>query len=338
MLQRLAENFQYADLLNKASLESDPYMKLAYISAFNISAHALNPKRTLKFFNPLLYETFELIDTDLKFKFFAEQVSHHPAVSACHAEGENYIFYTNSSTKQNFSITAGSLEITNLGKSYVKINSTAEEISYNRAKVVVSGLISGNMYVDFTGKCTVTNHTTGDYSETTFYPINNPKKGDQGVVKGVIKNYLDEEQLTFEGSWMSHIDVILNTGEKKRIWQKYETDTYENYYFTDFSSNLNNITKELKEDLPHTDSRLRPDQRALENHNLELAASEKHRLEEKQRARRKENEKKNKNYKHIPVYFRETYDDMSGDLIYEYNGKYWEDRKNKSFDHLIDIY
>jgi len=45
--------------------------------------------------------------------------------------------------------------------------------------------------------------------------------------------------------------------------------------------------------LPPTDSRFRPDQRALENGNYEVASNEKHRLEEKQRAVRRLMEKNN---------------------------------------------
>jgi hypothetical protein len=37
----------------------------------------------------------------------------------------------------------------------------------------------------------------------------------------------------------------------------------------------------MKEQLPPTDSRLRPDQRALENGEFDKASAEKHRLEEK---------------------------------------------------------
>ena len=55
--------------------------------------------------------------------------------------------------------------------------------------------------------------------------------------------------------------------------------------------------------LPPTDSRFRPDQRALENGNYETASNEKHRLEEKQRAVRKLMEKKGQN--HQPKYFTE---------------------------------
>lgn len=45
--------------------------------------------------------------------------------------------------------------------------------------------------------------------------------------------------------------------------------------------NLNYLPEQMKKALPRSDSRLRTDQRALEENNLELATSEKHRLEEK---------------------------------------------------------
>ncbi len=45
--------------------------------------------------------------------------------------------------------------------------------------------------------------------------------------------------------------------------------------------NLNHLNEELALKIAPTDSRLRPDQKAWENGWSELAASEKHRLEEK---------------------------------------------------------
>lgn len=50
---------------------------------------------------------------------------------------------------------------------------------------------------------------------------------------------------------------------------------------------LNHLNKENLAAIAPTDSRLRPDQRALEYRNIEVAASEKNRVEEKQRAKRK---------------------------------------------------
>ena len=53
------------------------------------------------------------------------------------------------------------------------------------------------------------------------------------------------------------------------------------YNFTLFALQLNYLPPSLKEKLPPTDTRFRPDQRALEEGNLILAASEKRRLEDK---------------------------------------------------------
>jgi len=58
-------------------------------------------------------------------------------------------------------------------------------------------------------------------------------------------------------------------------------NSYWYHNFTKFAMQLNYIPKNLEKNLPPTDARFRPDQRALENGDYELAASEKHRLEEK---------------------------------------------------------
>jgi len=59
------------------------------------------------------------------------------------------------------------------------------------------------------------------------------------------------------------------------------------FWFTNFGLNLNHFPESLKDRLPPTDTRNRPDQLALELGDFDLAASEKFRLEEKQRAARK---------------------------------------------------
>jgi hypothetical protein len=71
---------------------------------------------------------------------------------------------------------------------------------------------------------------------------------------------------------------------------------------------------------------------------MKLAAEEKNRLEEKQRAVRKYNEKFN--IEHRPCYFEEwTNPDHDSEVYYRYNGKYWEnDRINKDWSRLPDLY
>jgi len=59
------------------------------------------------------------------------------------------------------------------------------------------------------------------------------------------------------------------------------------FNLTPFAMTLNDCPDELKKQVCPTDSRLRPDQRAMENADFDLANTEKQRLEEKQRAKRK---------------------------------------------------
>ncbi len=57
-----------------------------------------------------------------------------------------------------------------------------------------------------------------------------------------------------------------------------------------FTLQLNYLPEHLKSSLPPTDSRWRPDQRALEDGDLALAARQKNLLEVRQRKTRRENE------------------------------------------------
>ena len=102
------------------------------------------------------------------------------------------------------------------------------------------------------------------------------------------------------------------------------------YFFTEFALQLN-LPPDLIGGLPPTDSRFRPDQRALENAQLELAATEKIRLEEKQRSVRKEREKKEEEYK--PKWFYQNSEDE-----WVYKGGYWQSKQYEDFSDYPDIY
>ena len=99
MLQRFCEPFQYANLLNRAAKEPNPHIRLALCSAFCVVGFAYSKLRTSKFFNPVLGETYEFADNELGFRYFGEQVSHHPAITAMFAEGEGWEMYANTNAK-----------------------------------------------------------------------------------------------------------------------------------------------------------------------------------------------------------------------------------------------
>jgi hypothetical protein len=77
-------------------------------------------------------------------------------------------------------------------------------------------------------------------------------------------------------------------------------------------------------------------QRLMEATQFDPAAAEKHRLEEKQRAVRKEREKAGIEYK--CKYFEQVLDPISGQMMYKYNGRYWDKRKNMDYADMPDLY
>lgn len=76
------------------------------------------------------------------------------------------------------------------------------------------------------------------------------------------------------------------------------------YSFTLFAMMLNELTEAHKNILPPTDCRKRPDIRKMEEGDLDGASSEKNRLEEKQRAARKERKKNGEEWK--PRWFKSS--------------------------------
>jgi len=101
---------------------------------------------------------------------------------------------------------------------------------------------------------------------------------------------------------------------------------------------LNYLPDSLRNCIAPTDTRLRPDQRALENGDFKLAAVEKNRLEEKQRAVRRYNEKTKTQVK--PFYFEEWENpDDPTKVYYKYNNLYFEkDRVERNWSRLPDIF
>ncbi|TNN52177.1 Oxysterol-binding protein-related protein 6 [Liparis tanakae] len=74
-----------------------------YVAVFSISGYAWASWRNqYKPFNPVLGETYENLQEDRGFHYISEQVSHHPPVSACHAESENFTFWQDQRWKNKF--------------------------------------------------------------------------------------------------------------------------------------------------------------------------------------------------------------------------------------------
>lgn len=351
MIQKVAEILEYEGLLAQADQESDSQRRLALVSAFAIAQFASSQDRVAKPFNPILGETYELVREE--FRFVGEQVSHHPPVTAAHASSAHYEFYMQSRTIPAMS--GNCMRAGNEDLQHVRLKSTGEHFTVTRPVTLLNNVLIGTMYTEHTGEMRVTNHASGEVCLVTF-----KTEGWGGRNRHAIEGYTypsaataeagKQRKLQLSGTWSSKLFLqpMNKSGSKvdgkeprQVVWEAIPRapNAEQMYYLSNFALQLNNTNEGLRRKLPPTDSRLRPDQRALEHGDFDFAQSEKERVEEKQRQARRAREE-NPALRHEPKYFSLQTCPDSGEELYAYGQArdYWADRRSGTWGHLEDIF
>uniref|UniRef100_A0A671PJR6 Oxysterol-binding protein n=1 Tax=Sinocyclocheilus anshuiensis TaxID=1608454 RepID=A0A671PJR6_9TELE len=325
LLQRLCEELEYSDLLDTANHTDDPYQRMVYIAAFAISGYATAQYRNrYKPFNPVLGETFECIREDRGFRYISEQVSHHPPISACHAESDNFNFWQDQRWKNKF--WGKSLEIMPTGMVNVTLKKYGEHYEWNKVVTCIHNVLSQQRYLEHYGEVIIRNLKSSVCTcKITFVKVYGSKNEVQGQVLDETGNVVHR----FGGFW--HEGIFCDTLPNPQcIWKPNpQPKNYMLYYgFSRFAIEMNELTPDLKPLLPPTDTRLRPDQRLLEEGKIEETDKKKDEVEENQREWRKILAKRGE--EHIPRFFRKTLD-AAGREVWLYNGTYWKIRENPGF-------
>jgi hypothetical protein len=307
MLQNIAEIMEYTQHLQTAAQTKDPYERLAWVVAFTMGPFPGN-ERTWKPFNPILGETFQL-DMPNGLRFLAEQVSHHPPVGAAHAENTDWEYDMVSAPATKF--LGNSVDIFPVGRTRVRLRSTGEVFSLVPPNCKAHNVVVGRTWVDTFGDYILLNATTGAKAEIYFSPCGWFGSGFHEIA-GHVTNEEGEKVIALSGKWNSHLDMVKcdESGEPipdaptTRLWTCTEKPTEaDKYGFSYFARSLNSC-KGINP-LP-SDSRRRPDRTALERGDHLLAGSWKYKLEEAQRAEKREREKRGEDWK--PRFFRRTPD------------------------------
>ncbi|KAF2138139.1 uncharacterized protein K452DRAFT_235088, partial [Aplosporella prunicola CBS 121167] len=338
LLQRVAEDMEYTDLLDIAAERADPTERMVYVAAFAASEYASTIGRVAKPFNPLLGETYEYARPDKGYRFFIEQVSHHPPIGAAWAESAKWDYYGESAVKSKFY--GKSFDINPLGTWFLRLRpSTGGEELYTWKKVTstVVGIITGSPTIDNYGLMEIKNHTTGEVCTLDFKP-RGWKASSAYQVAGKVVASDGKTRWSIGGRWNDKIYARLtpgfedgdNVGSKNDkhavlIWQCHERPTGVPFNLTPFVITLNALPDKLRPMLPPTDTRLRPDQRAMEDGEYDFAATEKNRVEEKQRAKRREREAAGEEFS--PKWFRKSVCETTGEEFWKFSGEYWKMRE-----------
>ncbi|TWW69377.1 Oxysterol-binding protein-related protein 6 [Takifugu flavidus] len=331
LLQRLSEELEYTDLLDIANHIDDPYERMVYVAVFSISGYAWASWRyRYKPFNPVLGETYESHREDRGFHYVSEQVSHHPPISACHAQSENFTFWQDQRWKNKF--WGKSVEIISSGLVNVTLPRYGDHYEWNKAVTCIHNVLNQQQrWLEHYGEVVIRNKDSDvctckiTFVKSRYWSSDNSKN----EVQGVVLNRAGEVVHRFGGLW--HEGIFCDTlPTPKCIWKPNEQpeDFFDYYGFSTYARELNELTPELEAVLPPTDTRFRPDQRLLEQGKVEEADKKKDEVEEKQRERRKEMAKKGE--EHVPRFFRKEVD-QAGKEVWLYKGTYWQLRRDPGF-------
>lgn len=325
LLQRLAEDLQYRQLLDAAAIEPDPLRRLLLVTVMACSMYSSTHDRLAKPFNPLLGETFELflpggadgvppgggwtagaatddaadrLDPRLSapsanpVRFLAEQVSHHPPVSACYADGgpraSPWLYYRSTAVLNKF--WGKSLEIIPTGITHVELPTVGDHYAWQPVTTCVHNIVVGRMWLDNYGELVITERSSGAVARVKL-----AKTGwmadarSLGALSGTVFDAAGTPRHRLAGHWTRSIWEVLPGGRRRTLWRaaaRVDATAAAGYTLTPFSLMLNAPLPAGAPSAP-TDTRRRGDQRALEEGALSAAAAAKGALEDRQRAARR---------------------------------------------------
>ncbi|XP_029367194.1 oxysterol-binding protein 2 isoform X2 [Echeneis naucrates] len=363
MLQRLTEDLEYHELLDKAARCDSSLEQMCLVAAFSVSSYSTTVHRTAKPFNPLLGETYELDRLEeFGYRSLCEQVSHHPPAAAHHVISQRgWTLWQEITIASKFR--GKYLSIMPLGAIHLQFHSSGNHYVWRKVTSTVHNIIVGKLWIDQSGDIEIVNHRTKETCQLKFSPYSYFSRDVPRKVTGVVADSGGQAHYILSGTWDDKMEsskiiqssrggtgtegkqkTVYQTLSPKLLWKKYPLpENAENmYYFSALALTLN----EMEEGVGLTDSRLRPDQRLMEDGRWDEANSEKQRLEEKQRAvrRRREAEASDaldegREYEgYQPLWFHQRRDSLTGETNFVYKGGYWEAKDRQDWSICPDIF
>ena len=279
---------------------------------FAFSGYAPLLLRVKKPFDALLGETYEYVsNSKKKFRYYAEQVSYNPPIIATYCDSQAFRCWSNINLKSAFY--GKYLEYRPVGVSHIFLNKSRDHYIWTKPVTNIENLLTGNVVVDNYGDMNFKNlatHETGVLSLSKCDPNNEETRYN---ATGYIKNSKGKVVYNIVGRLDKFLKVVeIETQKKTYVWEykkEFELLSKNQYFFDEMTLQLNYLNTKVLQKISSTDSRLRPDIRALEYLDYKVCHSEKKRLEEKDKKLKHELEENNEIWK--PKWFVSETDEVT---------------------------
>ncbi|KAJ8263622.1 hypothetical protein COCON_G00160790 [Conger conger] len=373
MLQRLTEDLEYSELLDRAARCESSLEQLCYVAAFSVSSYSTTVHRTAKPFNPLLGETYELDRLEEQgYRSLCEPLPRSATTPGRSAPcdipagldavaGDHHRQQVPREVPVNHASGCDPPAVP-LQREPLRVAQGHLHRAQHHRGEAVDRPVGGHRHSQ--------PQDQGDVSAQvlpySYFSRDVPRK-----VTGVVTDGDRQAHYILSGTWDDKIEsakivqssrggggsegkqkTVYQTLSPKLLWKKYPLpENAENMYcFSALALTLN----EAEDGVGPTDSRLRPDQRLMEAGRWDEANVEKQRLEEKQRAVERqpgggvegwavflslEPPRSGGEYEaYRPRWFQRRKDSLTGEAMFMYKGGYWEAKERQDWNSCPEIF
>ncbi|XP_054081858.1 oxysterol-binding protein-related protein 8 isoform X2 [Zeugodacus cucurbitae] len=320
-LDKLSDSYYHADILSRAVTEDDPFTRMKTVVQWYLSGFYKKPKGLKKPYNPILGETFRCYwehPNGSRTFYIAEQVSHHPPVSAFYVTNRQDGFCISCSILAKSKFYGNSTSAVLEGVATLTLLPRGETYTLNTPYAHCKGILVGTLSMELGGKVNIECENTGYKTELEFKL--KPFLGGSdytNLISGKIK--LGKETMaTISGHWDTEMTIKeAKTGEETILF-KADPDTKQKRlvrYVVPLDAQLTNESERLWEKVSL----------AIRNDDQVGATEEKTVLEEAQRNSAKERKVLSTDW--IPVHF--NYDPIISKWMYNYADlRPWDQRND----------
>lgn len=170
-LDKLSDSFYHADYVSEAVLQDDPFIRMKLITKWYLSGFYKKPKGLKKPFNPILGETFRCYwqhPTGSRTYYIAEQVSHHPPVSAFYVSNRQDGFSLSCSILAKSKFYGNSTSAILDGLAQLTLLPRGENYTLSSPYAHCKGILMGTLSMELGGKVTIECENTGYKTELEF--------------------------------------------------------------------------------------------------------------------------------------------------------------------------
>lgn len=209
-LDKLSDNYYHADILAQAQHIDDPYQRFKCVLRWYLSGLYRKPKGLKKPYNPVLGETFRCCwkhrESDTYTYYVAEQVSHHPPVSAFYVSNRQEGFVIEGSLLARSKFYGNSTSAILEGCARVHLLPWGETYVTTAPYAHCKGIVIGTLSMELGGKVHILCAETGYQADVEFKLRSFLGGSETNAISGRIKKGKDTVA-TVDGYWDGKIDI-----------------------------------------------------------------------------------------------------------------------------------